>query len=266
MLVAILEGTRILAAQAKKDDSFLYLCPRCRSPVILKKGVKVIHHFAHKPKENCEWSSGETLAHLNAKMLFHQFFSANNYTADVEVSIGNSRADVYIKGLVDIPAVIEVQHTSIKEEEIIRRTRAYFSLGIAVNWISLISINKLLSSSEGDDQGFKTRTGFYFPKYTPKPFERWLEELNRYELWFLDTDTWQLFKGKFKDFMIDVPQTDFGGGYSKKSKRWEKLELFGGYTLDQLTFESKNYDVPSSYINYKVFRTINGNVLRFKVK
>ena len=93
------------------------------------------------------------------KCIFFNFLSKNNYITDVEVSIGNSRADVYIDGLVDVPAVIEVQHTSINEEEMIRRTKAYFSLGIAVNWISLISINKLLNTSYVDYQGFKTRTG-----------------------------------------------------------------------------------------------------------
>lgn len=74
MLTATLKGTRILASKAKKEEAFLNLCPRCQSPVILKNGAKVIYYFAHKPKENCGWSFGETLAHLNAKMYFLQFF------------------------------------------------------------------------------------------------------------------------------------------------------------------------------------------------
>lgn len=267
MLVATLNNVRIIASNAEKQGSLLYLCPGCGAPVILKKGAKVIHHFAHKPKESCEWSAGETIAHLNAKMLFHHFFSENGYITDVEVPINNSRADVYIKGLAKIPSVIEVQHTPISEEEIIRRTQAYFTFGIAINWISLISINKLLNISKEDYKGFKTKGGFYFPKYTPKPFERWLEKLNQYELWFLDTDTMHLFRGEFNDFMIDVPQTNFGGGYFKKSKRWKKLELKGSYSLDQLNFEVENYDIPTKYNKYnKVLKKINGNVLRLKIR
>lgn len=46
MLVASLDDVRIDAVVAQRGPE--YRCPKCKGLVILKKGRKVIDHFAHK--------------------------------------------------------------------------------------------------------------------------------------------------------------------------------------------------------------------------
>lgn len=67
MLVAELDGGRIDAFSAERGPT--YHCPKCRGEVVLKKGRKVVHHFAHKPPTECTWATGETRAHMEAKVL-----------------------------------------------------------------------------------------------------------------------------------------------------------------------------------------------------
>lgn len=42
------------------------ICPACNKPLVAKKGMKKMHHFAHHTKENCEYGYESSL-HLAAK-------------------------------------------------------------------------------------------------------------------------------------------------------------------------------------------------------
>lgn len=139
MLVALMDGQRIHAGSALKGPT--YHCPGCRQEVTLKKGEKVIHHFAHKPPVTCAWAAGETQAHLGAKNLLMHHFKALGYQADVEFPIGTQRADVHVLGSLG-PNVFEIQHQPITPSEIAGRTAAYFQAGAAVTWLPLIDIAK----------------------------------------------------------------------------------------------------------------------------
>lgn len=72
MLVAALNDNRIEAEFAERGRE--YTCPKCKRPVILKRGRIKIAHFAHKPPTNCTWAKGETLAHLEAKKNFRDSY------------------------------------------------------------------------------------------------------------------------------------------------------------------------------------------------
>ena len=82
MLMALLDDVLVLARDSGKDVT--YLCPECRCEVTLKKGRKVVHHFAHKPPVTCYYAAGETVAHLKSKLDFHDHFKLSGLEASVE--------------------------------------------------------------------------------------------------------------------------------------------------------------------------------------
>jgi len=238
MLVALDGIARVHAATAEKGPEFR--CPGCGEVMTLRKGTKVVHHFAHKPPVACSWAVGETLGHLTAKNLLMEFFKWRGYEADVEFPVGRQRADVHVLGKQRRRAhVFEIQHQPITPAEISARTRGYFATGAAVTWISLIDIGKLGSKAK------QTPTGYVIGRYTPKPFERWLHGFHFKELWFIDTSTRMFWRGVFSASMIEVPLSEWhvsgggmesAGGYSKHSKKWKTLTLDGPYPVNQITF------------------------------
>lgn len=234
MLVALLNSARVLAGLAQKGPS--YSCPGCGQAVTLKKGTKVVHHFAHKPPVTCSWAQGETAAHMAGKLLFLNHFRSVAAPSDVEFPIGNQRADVYATNQAGHGFVFEIQHQPISELEIARRTQEYFRSNVAVTWVPLIDIAKLKDKKV-------TSSGYVVHRYSPKPFEKWLHGFNFGELWFVDVATSMLWQGRFEKSMIEVPLsewhvsgggTESAGGYSRVSKRWRKLSLTGPYSLGQL--------------------------------
>ncbi|WP_456282323.1 hypothetical protein M1D55_12775 [Cupriavidus sp. JZ107] len=234
MLVALLNGARTFASIAPKGPT--YHCPGCSQEVILKKGLKKIHHFAHKPPVTCSWAKGETAAHMAAKQLFLDHFLSIPRLADVEFPVGTQRADVYALSKTNVPFVLEMQHQPITEQEIARRTAEYFKHGAAVNWLPLIDLSKL-------DGKKKTATGYEIARYSPKPFEKWLHGFNFKELWFVEPATGHLWQGTFSAVMLEKHSAEWyepGGyhqsvsGYTYHSKRYRKLTLTGPFTLSQL--------------------------------
>ncbi|MGA3954069.1 competence protein CoiA [Ralstonia nicotianae] len=238
MLVAHMNGLRVFARDALKGPT--YHCPDCRTEVVLKKGLKVIHHFAHKPPVTCSWAIGETAAHMLSKQLFLDYFRSLPRHADVEWPVGNQRADVYAVGQSGHGYVFEMQHQPITEQEIARRTAAYFQSGVAVGWLPLINVAKL--------HGVKTATGYVVARYSPKPFEKWLHGFNFKEIWYVEPSTGNLWKGRFDKALLDVPYsewrvsgggTEWAGGYSYPSKRWRRLTLTGPFKLEKMRISSR---------------------------
>ena len=240
MLVALKGSNRIHASVAEKGHTFH--CPGCHTEVTLKKGAKVIHHFAHKPPVTCSWAVGETKAHLSAKNLFLEHLTNAGYKADVEYPIGTQRADVHFQDTNGISYVIEIQHQPITPSEISRRTEGYFRAGAVVTWLPLIDIAKLAPKAE------QTATGYVIKRYTPKPFERWLHGFHFKEMWFVDPSTGMLWKGTFSDEIISVPysewyvsggDTESAGGYDRTSKRCKKLTITGPIPLGAIQLGSQ---------------------------
>lgn len=249
MLVAHLNGDRVLAELAHKGP--IYHCPGCGLEVTLKKGMKVTHHFSHKPPVTCPWARGETVAHLKAKMLFLNHLRAISCTAEVEYPIGTQRADVYAKETTGETLVFEMQHQPITEQEIARRTQAYYGQGASVTWLPLISLEKI-------EKKKRTAGGFIIERYSPKPFERWLDSFHFKDIWYLDPGTGFMWNGSFSPVMLEKPYSEWyetggghqsAGGYAYRSKRYLQLTLTGPFTLGQLDIRTK-YRRAASFGNY----------------
>ncbi|MGO9006537.1 MAG: competence protein CoiA [Beijerinckiaceae bacterium] len=97
-------------------------CPACGAAMIAKCGPRIIHHWAHSGRRNCDpWWENETTWHRNWKNLFPEHCREICHIApDGEIH----RAD--IKTPTGI--VIEVQHSSITDVERLSRETFYANL------------------------------------------------------------------------------------------------------------------------------------------
>lgn len=131
---------RVLARDVEKSAG-PFECPACGDEMILRKGTKRVHHFAHKPPVTCIYGMGETAAHLNAKL---QLYDALSNDPGVEwVKLEESLEDgqrpdllfrpTKYKGLVEV--AIELQRSNLTPQEVIRRTAAYAEKGITILWL-----------------------------------------------------------------------------------------------------------------------------------
>jgi ssDNA-binding Zn-finger/Zn-ribbon topoisomerase 1 len=258
MLMAYFENCYVLARDSEKGLD--YRCPNCKGELTLKKGRKVVHHFAHKPPVRCSYAAGETEAHLKSKLAFYDYFKSQGFNVSVEYQVSfnglNSRADVFVHDTRRaIPAAIEIQHTNISLDEIERRTQNYHKLGVAVGWVPLIDFDKHIIYYESPKR-------FVIEKYSPKPFERWIHGFNFGEVWYYEYKKETLWKGVFSPHMIEVPYSEWYeqggnqvsvGGYTKYSKRWKKLTLTGMYGFREVMFSTVKREAKSiGNYNYPV--------------
>jgi competence protein CoiA len=243
MLVALREGVRIEAALAERGP--LYVCPSCRKELVLRKGTRVIHNFAHKPPVTCSWATGETQAHLAAKQAFRDAFQARGLKVELEKEVisiaGDRRADVLVWSRSSTSSIaLELQHQPIDPRDIKRRTEAYMVARVPVMWISIPS-NKIWEHIERGKSG-----GKLIRRYNPRPWELWAHAYNFKTLWFYNSNDSSMWRGSFADHYIEVEATSWydsdgyeqsAGGYSRKSKRWKELNLFGPFRIQDLRIE-----------------------------
>lgn len=113
------------------ERGFDYFCPGCGFEVTLKKGERVIHHFAHKPGADCDFATGETVRHMEMKEVIADGLGD---CAELEVPVlGRRRADVLISGNGE-RIVVECQHSPLSVEEVERREFDYNQVGPMV-WV-----------------------------------------------------------------------------------------------------------------------------------
>lgn len=239
MLVASLAETRIEASKAERGPD--YHCPACGRIVVLKKGRKLIHHFAHKPPTDCSWAAGETRGHYEAKLVVADALVGRGLKAEIEHVVhalpGDRRADVMAWSPKGLPIAIELQHTPIDLSEIQERARSYSGAGIAQIWIPFL---RETIWKEG-----KPRTGGWFVEcYAPRPFERWVHGLNgKRGMWMYDPVSQAFWLGKLVGHKLYVEEgyhlTQEGtevstGGYYRWSRRYRQLTLEGPYKADRL--------------------------------
>jgi competence protein CoiA len=161
MLSAVCDaiGKRVMAKNfsGKKE---VFRCPFCFEEVILKRGARRTHHFAHKTLSACAAGSGESALHHLAKIEIYESLTASQgvFNCEVEKRIGNSIADVFAS-IGGASVAIEVQRSNLSEEDIYRRTEGYGKLGVSVLWVSLHRKNKKPEL------------------YSPRPWERWCHAL-----------------------------------------------------------------------------------------
>jgi len=141
----------MLKAANKQTNSFVlgwdaqkgpdYACPECHEDVVLKKGEKVVHHFAHARGTACPYGTGESRRHMEMKKILGKFFCDYCSRVDYEVKvIEDRRADLVLYGCrgwngdpVDT-VVVECQASNIAADEVERRTMDYEDAGIPVIW------------------------------------------------------------------------------------------------------------------------------------
>lgn len=131
------KGERHFGPDSEKDKD--YFCPQCDEMVILKKGTKVIHHFAHHPFQDCEWWEPESQLHLEMKLFIKNLFEKqwSNYSKIVELEyrISNLYADVYVETVTGLKIAIECQVSYKPIQKIIEKTKIYSDNDIYTWWI-----------------------------------------------------------------------------------------------------------------------------------
>ncbi|EGO0706057.1 competence protein CoiA [Salmonella enterica] len=231
MLTAINNEKIVIARDAQKPG--IFTCPECGEVVILKQGKIVTPHFAHKPPVSCQYGSGESPLHHQVKTELYDALvdHAGAYEVELEKSFGPARPDVSAR--IDGKLVaFEVQRSTIHFDELQRRTEEYFLRGLSVVWILLP--RELLSDG----------------RISPKKWEIWTHASQLGEAYYWAGEGY-VTPVKFRPFMIDVPATDWGGGYSYPSKRYRtpvvghKAHLVEDFTHEVAkAWSSGIYDLP----------------------
>ena len=128
VLVAVRADTGQRTEASRNLPADLYVCPVCRSPLVLKRGRVVIAHFAHQAGSiQCE-ASGESVRHMKAKALLAKRFRQLGYGAALEEPHLQRRVDVSVTVTDDEGRAwriaVEVQDSAISVDEIKRRNCA----------------------------------------------------------------------------------------------------------------------------------------------
>lgn len=145
MKYALVNNTRITAQPATVqniDYPRSGTCPGCGKPVVAKTGDKNAHHWAHKAKHRCAYST-----YSKGKGEWHYFWQELFSSDEQEVHDPrwpNNIADIviYDKRLPDGYLVVELQQSKIKLESVLARNTAYKN----IMWVS----NGPLQSSLSD--------------------------------------------------------------------------------------------------------------------
>ena len=201
-------GNICFAPETKKQDGPFY-CPACSSGLILRKGQKRIHHFAHTPDSVCDLR-GESFEHMATKWHIYQSLLQHPdvLRAKTEVVLRGVRADVVFKTKRNTVA-IEIQKSKLSNEEIISRSGRYTALKIPVIWLTNIRYDEI-EQRASPAKWQKLLHGMYFGRvYT------WLDGLVVQATHFDDYEIW---KESYDSY-------EYGevGGYFQASKRYRKL-------------------------------------------
>lgn len=234
MLIALKNNEdRVIATESEKDGN--YTCPGCNEQVILKKGRIVIHHFSHKPLNDCSYGNGESQLHLRTKLsIFNHLKTKNVENVELEKPLGSNRPDVYFEkdGL---RIAIEVQISSLSLELIEKRTRLYHEKNIHVFWISPIE---------------ELQSQLINGQIIAKSWQKFIHGLYYGKIFYWDKDFVTGISIKPAESWIE--QTDWGGGYYKTLKRRKNVSIDkNSYNLPEdfiCDIRSKWNEVPSAHI------------------
>lgn len=219
MLMAVGPGGRTAAHAAVRGDAFR--CLACGSAVLLKRGSRVVAHFAHARAAACSWAHGETLVHLNAKASLARAFTDRGLDVALEVELlssgGDRRADVLVRNPdTGARVAIEIQHSALPLDAIERRTRAYAAAGVPVIWIATLDWKRASWRTLG-------RGTRIIDRFAAAPWQRFAAAYHG-QLWFWADG--QLWRGWLQDTW--VAQSTDESGWSR-SGRWSSLTLEGPF-------------------------------------
>lgn len=121
-------------AKSEARKGLVGFCPNCKSPMIAKCGEKIIHHWAHKGKLECDnWWEPETEWHRNWKGHFPKEWQEVVHQDPVT----GERHIADVKTIVEI--VLEFQHSPIKSDERISRNNFYKKIAWIVDGLRIKS-------------------------------------------------------------------------------------------------------------------------------
>ncbi|HEA3935761.1 TPA: competence protein CoiA [Staphylococcus aureus] len=132
MLVALNEEKeRVLATTALRKTQ--YFCPVCGKEVILKRGLKVISHFAHKHLAEQKCFNNESIKHYKSKLILAQMIQQQGCKVEIEPFLKEIKQIPDI--LINNKYVIELQYSPISYKQILQRTEGLKKMGYKVSWL-----------------------------------------------------------------------------------------------------------------------------------
>jgi len=140
------QDIRVVANDAIRDG--IYYCPYCKERVTLKRGRNIAAHFAHRKDSQCPYRSNESLLHHETKHAVYNQLLKDPFFQEVELEkrFSNTRADIFAK-FNDKPVAIEIQVSSMSEDDIDERFRRWTAEGVHVLFI-VVGINSKYKYSE----------------------------------------------------------------------------------------------------------------------
>lgn len=135
-----------LKAQFINDPSLTpeFICPECRSDLVLKAGLLKTPHFAHKTLSECFHSgTTESPEHLEAKerlLFWINKYWGNFYVAEKEKTIFQNgkfiRPDIVLNTrIISSPRAIELQRSDMTFKQFVQRCRMYGEFKVPVMWV-----------------------------------------------------------------------------------------------------------------------------------
>ncbi|ASK60797.1 hypothetical protein CFK37_00530 [Virgibacillus phasianinus] len=120
--------------KAKQDEFF---CPTCEEPVLVKAGMTMIPHFAHRQRLECASNDyGEGPYHEQGKLVLYNWLRMQQVDVRLEPYIQEigQRPDLYAE-LRNRKIAIEYQCARIPIELLSQRNEGYKGMGITPIWI-----------------------------------------------------------------------------------------------------------------------------------
>lgn len=164
-------GEKIVPASFEKDKLIqlklkrrLYFCPECMEPVILKAGVKVVPHFAHRSIGKCS-GGGEGAYHEIGKWHLFKWLSNQGLNVELEAYIPEiGRRPDLLLSIGNTRIAIEYQCAQISSADLSTRMKDYAEGDIEQIWILGGNRLKRLGSSVLSLNRFAQQFLHYFEK------------------------------------------------------------------------------------------------------
>lgn len=113
------------------------VCPGCEDPVFLKRGPKILPHFAHYAGADCrQFSEGETTRHLLGKQRLYAWLTNQDISVEMEAWLPElqQRPDLLVT-YDNRRIALEYQCSPIPFYRLKERTEGYTQNGYEVYWI-----------------------------------------------------------------------------------------------------------------------------------
>ena len=242
MLTAKTDSQAYVEAQ-NGQRGVVYRCRGCSQSVVFKSGRVKVAHFAHRPNAACSYGAVMSPEHLRAQQVLAEGLRGRGIEVELEAympsMVGDRRIDVlaWPPGDPSKRIAIEVQASDLTVELIDARTRSYQNEGVAPLWLRLYDFSKW----EGPECVAKRKT-IWIDKHHARAWEHWAYDHLGEHLWFMDSQTYNLWRGVFIPAHSYQEATSWYGAYGDEQSaggvwrditRWVELELEGPYaTLD----------------------------------